>query len=166
MYKIVGGDQREYGPVTSDQVREWIASGRANGQTLAAFEGAPWKPLSTFPEFADALRTATPPPMPPGTGGTPGQPGQAYMGAKSNNLAVWGLVLSAVGICCSPLAIVGLVLSVVGLIQIQQNPQAYSTSKIVPILGIVLGLIGPILSILMFTSDAFQEGFREGMQNR
>ena len=58
MYKIVGGDQREYGPVTSDQVREWISTGRANAQTLASFEGAPWKPLSTFPEFADALRTA------------------------------------------------------------------------------------------------------------
>ena len=57
MYKIVGGDQREYGPVTSDQIREWIATGRANAQSLASFEGAPWKPLSTYPEFADALRT-------------------------------------------------------------------------------------------------------------
>ena len=25
MYKIVGADQREYGPVTSEQVREWIS---------------------------------------------------------------------------------------------------------------------------------------------
>src|SRR6185369_16629332 len=66
VYKIVGADQREYGPITSDQIREWIAQGRANGQTLASFEGSPWKPLSTYPEFADALRTVVPPPVAPG----------------------------------------------------------------------------------------------------
>ena len=93
MYKIVGGDQKEYGPVTSDQVREWIATGRANGQTLANFEGSAWKPLSTFPEFADALRTALPPTLPPQAPGYGGQPGQAYIGARSNNVAIAGLLL-------------------------------------------------------------------------
>lgn len=55
MYKIIGADQREYGPVSADQVREWIAQGRANGQTLAQNEGGAWNPLSAFPEFAAAL---------------------------------------------------------------------------------------------------------------
>jgi hypothetical protein len=57
MYKIIGADQREYGPVTAEQLRQWIAEGRMNGQTLAQAEGATeWKPLSAFPEFAEALR--------------------------------------------------------------------------------------------------------------
>ena len=94
MYKIVGGDQREYGPVTSDQIREWIASGRANGQTLASFEGSPWKPLSTYPEFADGLRTASPPPLANAPGVYPPAAGQAYTGTKTNNMAVAGLVFA------------------------------------------------------------------------
>jgi hypothetical protein len=160
MYKIVGGDQREYGPVTSDQVREWIASGRANGQTLAAFEGAPWKPLSTFPEFADALRVASPPPLTQTPGAYPPQPGQAYMGAKTNNIAVAGLVTAVLGLCCSPLSIIGLVLSIVGFFQIQNNPQTYSTSKVVPIIGIVLGVLAVIGNIIFFASGAFNEVIR------
>jgi hypothetical protein len=74
MYKIIGGDQKQYGPVSADEVRHWIADGRLNAQSLAWAEGtADWKPLGSFSEFADALRTqAAPPPlsgaaMPPGT---------------------------------------------------------------------------------------------------
>lgn len=59
MYKIIGADQREYGPVSAEQVRQWIAEGRAAGQSLIRPEGAAeWKPLSEFAEFADALGLA------------------------------------------------------------------------------------------------------------
>jgi hypothetical protein len=57
MYTIVGGDQQQYGPVSVDEVRRWIAEGRASAQTQALAEGATeWKPLSAFPEFSEALR--------------------------------------------------------------------------------------------------------------
>lgn len=53
MYKIIGADQKEYGPVSSDQIRQWISEGRLNGQSIASSEDSPeWKPLSAFPEFA------------------------------------------------------------------------------------------------------------------
>lgn len=53
MYKIIGGDHQEYGPSTVEEIRQWIADGRANGQTLARLEGTnEWKPLASFPEFA------------------------------------------------------------------------------------------------------------------
>ncbi len=161
MYKIVGGDQREYGPVTSDQIREWIATGRANAQSLASFEGAPWKPLATFPEFADALRTATPPALPPGSvpGAVPGQVAPGFAGMQSNTLAIVGLVMSLV-YCCLPLPIIGLVLSVIGLNQINKNPQMYSTPKIVPILGIVFGTIFIILMVISFATGAFAEALK------
>src|SRR3989442_875968 len=56
MYKIIGADQREYGPVPVEQVRKWIAEGRANAQTKAWSEGSSdWKTLAGFPEFADLL---------------------------------------------------------------------------------------------------------------
>jgi hypothetical protein len=71
MYKIVGGDQKEYGPVTADQVRQWIREGRANEQTLIQAEGSTeWRPLSTFPEFADDLAAAAAPRSTPTPGGS------------------------------------------------------------------------------------------------
>jgi hypothetical protein len=63
MYKLIGGDQKTYGPISAQQLRQWIAEGRANGSTMAQAEGATdWKPLSAFPEFADALAAKGPPP--------------------------------------------------------------------------------------------------------
>jgi hypothetical protein len=54
MYKILGIDGHEYGPVTAEQLRQWIREGRANAQTKAQAEGATeWKPIFAFPEFAD-----------------------------------------------------------------------------------------------------------------
>jgi len=62
MYRIIGADQKEYGPVSADQLRRWIAEGRASGASLIRPEGATeWQPLSAFPEFADALVSAPAP---------------------------------------------------------------------------------------------------------
>jgi len=71
MYKIIGGDQKEYGPETAEQIRQWIAEGRANGQTLAKAEGsAEWKPLSAHLEFAGLF-----PKSPPNISAYPGAAG-------------------------------------------------------------------------------------------
>ena len=57
-YKIIGGDQKQYGPVTAAELRQWIAEGRLRGESLVLTQdGAAWQALSTLPEFADALRT-------------------------------------------------------------------------------------------------------------
>ncbi|HQH02584.1 MAG TPA: DUF4339 domain-containing protein [Verrucomicrobiota bacterium] len=67
MYKIIGADQKEYGPVSAEQLRQWLAEGRANAQTPVQAAGAAgWKPLAAYPEFAallpaDALAAALPP---------------------------------------------------------------------------------------------------------
>lgn len=75
MYKMIGADGQQYGPISSDQLRQWIAENRVNAQTLIQAEGsADWKPLSSFLEFADALAAKTPPPpaaAPPGLGAPP-----------------------------------------------------------------------------------------------
>jgi hypothetical protein len=64
MYKIIGADQKQYGPISEDQIRQWISEGRVNGQTVACAEGTEeWKPLSQFPEFgftAPPVSTAAP----------------------------------------------------------------------------------------------------------
>jgi hypothetical protein len=54
MYTIIGGDQKEYGPVTAEQLRLWVTEGRVNAQTSVRIEGTiEWKPLAAYPEFAD-----------------------------------------------------------------------------------------------------------------
>jgi hypothetical protein len=66
MYKIIGADQKEYGPVTAEQLRQWVTEGRVNGQTSVQAEGATeWKPLGTLPEFGDLLASS------PAGGGVP-----------------------------------------------------------------------------------------------
>jgi hypothetical protein len=55
MFTIIGGDGKEYGPVSAEQVRAWLASGRANLSTKAKAAGTEeWRTLGEFPEFTGA----------------------------------------------------------------------------------------------------------------
>lgn len=56
MFNIIGADGKQYGPVTADQIRQWIQEGRASGATQIQPVGRDvWQPLREFPEFvADA----------------------------------------------------------------------------------------------------------------
>jgi uncharacterized RDD family membrane protein YckC len=62
MFTIIGGDGREYGPASADQLRTWIADGRANLDTKAKPIGATeWRRLGDLPEFLPAA--SVPPPL-------------------------------------------------------------------------------------------------------
>ncbi len=72
MYKIIGADQREYGPVTAEQLHQWIVEGRAGPQSRVHAEDATeWRPLSEFPEFAEALGGTGAPDIGSSAPGTP-----------------------------------------------------------------------------------------------
>lgn len=65
-YVIIGGDGKEYGPVTDADVRQWIADDRLNAQSLAKAEShTEFRPLSAFPEFADVFAPGSPAGVPP-----------------------------------------------------------------------------------------------------
>jgi uncharacterized membrane protein len=62
MYRIIGGDGQEYGPVSAEQVRDWIAQGRLNAHSQIRADDAPdWQALGAVPEFADAVGAQPPP---------------------------------------------------------------------------------------------------------
>lgn len=72
-YRMIGADGREYGPVSAEQLRQWVAERRANAQTrVRAEDGTEWKALGEVPEFATlfAGEGAAAAPLPPfvGTG--------------------------------------------------------------------------------------------------
>jgi len=72
MFTIIGGDGKEYGPVTTDQVRNWIATGRANLETKAKAVGSEeWRRLGDFAEFGGS---GGPPPLIGGSAGSAGAP--------------------------------------------------------------------------------------------
>ena len=74
MYRIIGGDGREYGPVTGDTIRHWVLQNRANKSTLVREENSPdWRPLGDIPEFASSFGAPPPQPQPsaPETGPAP-----------------------------------------------------------------------------------------------
>jgi len=91
MFKIVGSNGQQYGPVTAEEIRRWIAENRVSGQTVALAEGASeWKPLAAFPEFASELKSAPPPVVPP----------PAFASRASNKIpaGVCGILLGSLGI--------------------------------------------------------------------
>jgi prepilin-type processing-associated H-X9-DG protein len=118
MYKIIGADQREYGPVTVEQIREWIAEGRVNRQTRVQAEGrGEWRPLTEFPELVGSLTgtiTGAPvPPLPATAASTP---------ARTSGLAIASLVLGILGFCTFGLtALLGLILGIVALARINRS---------------------------------------------
>jgi len=105
MYKIIGADQKEYGPISADQLRQWIAEGRVNAQTQVQAEGQTgWQPLSAFPELASALPptpAATPRPF-----ASAAIPGMAPTAPPPNYLVQSILVTLC---CCLPAGIAAIV---------------------------------------------------------
>lgn len=152
MYRIIGADGREYGPISADQLRQWIAENRANATTRVLTEGTTeWKPLGTLPEFSALFAAtraipSTPAPFPTATN----------VGAGSNGFAVTGMILGifslTIGLCCCcygmPFNILGLIFSVIALVQINNNPQRY-TGTGMAVTGIILCIISLFISLLL-----------------
>ena len=101
MYKIVGADGKEYGPVSIQQMRQWRAEGRINAQTRVQEAGASvWKTAADFPELGFSPTTgvpgpgSAPPPLPTGQGA-----------GQQDGLAIASFVLGLLSlVCIGPLA--------------------------------------------------------------
>ena len=149
MYKIIGADGKIYGPASAEQLRRWLAEGRANAQTQALVDGAAeWKPLGTLPEFAQHFAPPTPPvisPLPPGTLMTGQLP-------RTNSFATTGLVFGILSFACCPKFLfggLGLVFSLVGLSQINRHPEHYE-GRGLAIAGIILSSASLLLFGVLF----------------
>ena len=164
MYRIVGADQKEYGPITADQLRQWIGEGRANGQSLVRFEDGPWKPLSTFPEFAGETAPIGPPPL-VATGALPPLP-VPPPGVRRNPMAITGLIVSLFGFCCGPLlSILGLVFSCIGLTQINRNPTVES-GRGLALAGILISGLSLVLWVILWITGSLAHLIQNVLHSR
>jgi uncharacterized RDD family membrane protein YckC len=81
MFIIIGGDGKEYGPVTAEQIRAWIAAGRANLDTKAKAVGTEeWRRVGDFAEFTSP---GGPPPL---TGVAPTAAGETQLADAGTRL--------------------------------------------------------------------------------
>lgn len=136
MYKIIGSDGQQYGPVGADQIKRWLGQNRVNAQTLIQPEGATeWKPLSTFPEFAGDLKPIPPLAVPPPAG---------VSARASNKIAagICGILLGALGVHKFIFGYTG-----AGIIML------LLTILTCGIAGVVTGIIGLIEGIVYLTKS-------------
>lgn len=69
-YYMQGGDGREYGPISDEQLKRWQREGRADATTQIRPEHElNWRPLGTMPELA--VTRIGPPPLPLSIAGSP-----------------------------------------------------------------------------------------------
>jgi hypothetical protein len=158
-YTIIGGDQKPYSSVTADDIRRWIADSRLNAQSLAKEEhDTEWRPLSAFPEFADALAASSAPPPPfssPTTAASGGRDAALQLvkgpviGLKVT--AIIGLVLVAAGLVMNVLTLGGFQI----FSQQINDPQMQKLfSSLGGGLGIVQGIIGGVVGVIVLIGAA------------
>jgi hypothetical protein len=142
MYRIIGADNRPYGPVFGEQLRQWIAEGRANAQTQTFVEGATeWKPLGTMPEFASHFAPPVPPPISPPFSGR---------ARKTNSYAMTGMIFGILAfVCCCKFLFgaLGIIFSLIGLSQISRHPELYE-GRGPAITGLVLSILSLLLALV------------------
>ena len=151
MYRIIGADGQQYGPVSLDQLQQWIAAGRVNAETLVRAEsigGAEWKRLADLPELrtlsnAGAAPPLTPPPPFPVIAANPASSGIAVAGL------VMGILTCTFGMCCGgPLfAILGIIFSSVGISKINKSAGRLG-GKGMAVAGLILSVVGLLVNII------------------
>ena len=149
MYRIIGADGREYGPISAAQMRQWIAEGRANAATRVLAEGSTeWKLLGSLPEFSLLFTSTIPQPGAPAV-----FPTGTMFAPKNTGFATAGMVLGILSLpfvccCCGfPFNLLGLIFSIIALGQINSNPERYG-GKGMAIAGLVLCILSIFFAII------------------
>jgi hypothetical protein len=149
MYKIIGQDGKEYGPITAAQLRQWISQNRIESRTPVFADGAKdWTFAGLLPEFANCFTSEIPPAIAPQIISPPTPP------RKTNGFAIAGLICGILSVtlcfCCGgiPFNILGLIFSIIALLQIIENPQLHG-GRGLAIAGIILSAVS--LLILLFS---------------
>ena len=163
MYKMMGADGKEYGPISADQLHQWIAEGRANAQTRVLPEGATeWKPLADISEFAPSLNRP-PSPQPVST------PFPAGSAPKTNPMALTSLILGLIsvtcGLCCYgfPFNLLGIIFSLIALSQIKSDPISQQgrgmaiAGLVLCILSVAIGVLFLVLGVAMNSADFWRK---------
>lgn len=153
MYKIIGADGNQYGPVSLEEIKSWVRDRRANRDTLVQGPGSnDWKPLRDLPEFSDVLATlVSPAPQPFASPGVlPGPVGMAASPQLAASMVSGpGIALIVLGVLVGLGNVAGIFMNLLGVMAHQStgDPQM---DKIVNLMsggmGVISGIIGIVLA--------------------
>ena len=145
-YKIKGTDGAEYGPVSTEELQQWVAQNRCTPKSLVEVDGSgEWVPLATLPEFQDAF--AAPPPA-PAPASAQGEGGVSTVIPYKNVPALIAYYVGVFCIICPPLlCFPAIILGVIGLRRVKENPEVKGTAH--AWIGILSGSFFLLLSIVI-----------------
>ncbi len=145
-YKIKGTDGAEYGPVSTEELQQWVAQNRCTRESLVEVDGSgEWVPLATLPEFQDAF--AAPPPA-PALASAQGEGGVSTVIPYKNVPALIAYYVGVFCIICPPLlCFPAIILGVIGLRRVKENPEVKGTAH--AWIGILSGSFFLLLSIVV-----------------
>jgi len=148
MYKIIGGDEREYGPVDITQLQNWVVDGRLNAQSKVKEENATeWKRAGELPELREALarQSRGGPVIPPPVSHAP-PPSEA----QQKGLAVTSFILGLLSIVCF-FFLAGIPAIICGHVahgRARRSPGQYGGAGFA-LAGLVMGYVSIILTVLI-----------------
>ncbi len=151
LYRVIGGDGKQYGPVTLEQLKTWVAENRFNAQSQIREEGSfAWKSASEFPEVAEILGI---PPSAPVLPEFPGGTAEVAGTQPSQGLAIASLVLGIVSvaavICGGLLAgIAAIICGHIAFNRAKRSPARYGGSGMA-MAGFILGYVSLALSLVV-----------------
>jgi len=146
MYKIIGADGKEYGPVNQDQLQQWVAQGRITPQTRIKQEGSTdWKTAAEIPELNAMLAGR---PSTPGVAAVP-TAGPASASGKRKGLAISSLTLGipSLFLCSILTGIPAVICGHLALGRTKRSPSQYGGAGMA-IAGLVMGYLSIVLLLV------------------
>ena len=149
MYKIIGADEKEYGPVTAEQIKQWLAEGRVNAHTRVWSEATGWRPLAEFGEFASAGPAQSPFAPPPLSPASPTPAGFEAAAQQVRGPAIFILVLAVLDIFTALMGLAWMVFqSAMPNVFNLQGADFELQQRLSMVVGLPANLIGLALSIV------------------
>lgn len=139
MYKIIGTDGKEYGPVSLEQMRQWITQGRVNAGTRVLPPGsADWRNASEIPELQAFLNNRVAPDL-----------ASPAVGPQKRSLAITSLVLGILSIFCLGV-ITGIPAIITGHMahgRARKHPDQYGGAGLAMV-GFILGYLSIVITLI------------------
>ena len=144
-YKIKGTGGAEYGPVSTEELQQWVAQNRCTRESLVEVDGSGERvPPATLPEVQD---TFVAPPAPAPASGE-GEGGVSTVIPYKNVPALIAYYVGVFCIICPPLlCFPAIILGVIGLRRVKENPEVKGTAH--AWIGVLSGSFFLLLSIVI-----------------
>lgn len=148
MYKIIGADGNQYGPVSLGQMRQWITEGRVNAQTRVQEAGAAeWKAAGEFPELGFAPAGGV-----PHAGPSAPSPLAGQASAPQSALAITSFVLGLLSLTCLGLltGIPAVICGHLARARARRSPGQYGGAGFA-LAGLIMGYAGFLLTLAILS---------------